>query len=150
MLRFTVPGAPQGKGRARIVRIAGYSRMATPEKTVAYEGLVALSAQQAMRAAGITELVTGPVRVEMFLSCPIPASWSKKKQAQAENHEIYPTVKPDADNVAKVVCDALNNVLWKDDTQVVDLRLRKRYGRTPGVSVHVYRPKQEKTEGDES
>ena len=51
MIAFTVPGAPQGKGRAKIVKIGGFSRMATPAKTVAYEGLVAHAAALAMALA---------------------------------------------------------------------------------------------------
>ena len=44
LLHFTVPGVPQGKGRARF----GNGRTYTPAKTVAYEGLIALAGQQAM------------------------------------------------------------------------------------------------------
>ena len=45
---FTVPGEPQGKGRARVGTIGGHARMFTPAKTVAYEGLIAHAAAQAM------------------------------------------------------------------------------------------------------
>ena len=38
-----------------------------------------------------------------------------------------PTKKPDADNIAKVVCDALNGVAYKDDTQIVSLHIKKSY-----------------------
>ncbi len=52
---FTVPGEPQGKGRAKIVKVGGFSRMATPQKTVAYEGLIAHAAHQAMAGAAPVE-----------------------------------------------------------------------------------------------
>ncbi|PQM05684.1 RusA family crossover junction endodeoxyribonuclease, partial [Pseudomonas aeruginosa] len=45
---FTVPGEPQGKGRPRIGRVGAHARMFTPAKTVAYEGLVAMAAQEAL------------------------------------------------------------------------------------------------------
>ena len=35
-------------------------------------------------------------------------------------------VRPDADNVAKLVLDALNGAAWEDDTQVVALSVVKR------------------------
>lgn len=35
-------------------------------------------------------------------------------------------VRPDADNVAKLVLDALNGAAWEDDTQVVSLSVVKR------------------------
>lgn len=133
-LRFTVPGEPQGKGRARVGTIAGKARMFTPAKTVAYEGIISLAAQEAMQGAGP---FTGPCMIEVFMHCPIRSSWSKKKQAQALAGEIYPTNKPDADNCLKAVCDALNGVAWKDDTQATDIYMRKRFSDKPRVDVIV-------------
>jgi len=135
MISFTVPGQPQGKGRAKIVKIGGFSRMATPAKTVAYEGLVAHAAQHAMNGRPLLE---GPVCVELQLLCQIPASWSRKKQAEAIGCAIFPTTKPDADNVAKAILDGCNGVLWRDDVQVVFLMLKKRYSAVPCVTVKVW------------
>jgi Holliday junction resolvase RusA-like endonuclease len=135
VVAFTIPGQPQGKGRAKIVRIGGYSRMATPAKTVAYEGLVSLAAGKAM---GGRDLMEGPVAVALELECQVPASWSKRKQQQALLGEIRPTSKPDADNTAKAILDGCNGVLWRDDAQVVELSVRKRYHHTPCVRVRVW------------
>jgi Holliday junction resolvase RusA-like endonuclease len=44
-------------------------------------------------------------------------------------------VKPDWDNVGKIVCDALNGVAWHDDAQIVDAHVEKRYGIEPMVCV---------------
>lgn len=132
MIAFVVPGAPQGKGRAKIVKIGGFSRMATPAKTVAYEGLVAHEAQQAMAGQA---LLDGPVRVVLDIGCQVPSSWSQKKQRQALAGELMPTTKPDVDNVVKAIFDGCNGVLWRDDVQVTDLVLRKRYSATPCVRV---------------
>lgn len=131
-LRFTVPGEPYGKGRPIASNRGGHFRMVTPPKTIAYEGLVAFNAASAMRGR---DAFLGPVMVEMYLFCAIRPSWSKKKQAQALAGEMYPTSKPDADNCLKAVCDALNGVAWKDDTQVTDVRMRKRFSETPRVEV---------------
>ena len=135
-ITFTVPGAPTGKGRPKIVKIGGFSRMATPQKTVAYEGLVAHAAQQAMAGAPLLE---GAAGVNIFIDAPIPASWSAKKQRMAMAGEVLPTTKPDADNVVKAIFDGLNGVLWRDDVLVVDLRVRKRYAAVPCVRVEVWR-----------
>lgn len=134
MIAFTVPGEPQGKGRGRIIRIGGRSAIKTPEKTVAYEGLIAHAAQQAM--AG-TPMLTCPCGVEVSITVGVPASWSQKKRAAALAGEVLPTKKPDADNVVKAVMDGINGVVWRDDVQAVDLSVRKRYGATPGVLVRV-------------
>lgn len=131
---FVVPGEPQGKGRPRVGRVGARVRMFTPTKTAAYEGLVAHAAQAAM--AGRV-LLHGACSIELDVVCTVPASWSNRRQADALHGLIRPTKKPDADNVLKAICDGLNGVVWVDDTQAVDVVLRKRYGPTPGVRVSV-------------
>jgi Holliday junction resolvase RusA-like endonuclease len=135
LIRFAVPGAPQGKGRPKVVKIGGFTRMATPEKTVAYEGLVAHAAQQVMAGA---QLLDCAVACNVFIDAPVPASWSDKKRRMALTGEVLPKTKPDADNVVKAIFDGLNGVLWRDDVLVVDLRVRKRYAGTPCVRVEVW------------
>ena len=134
MIEFHVPGPPVGKGRPRIGRVGAHARMFTPAKTVSYESTVALAAQQAMFNR---PLFDGAVGVTLAIDCPIPASWSQKKQADALHGRILPTTKPDIDNVEKAIFDALNGVVWRDDVQVVRVSKAKRYGATPGVRVWV-------------
>lgn len=131
---FVVPGAPQGKGRPKVVKIAGFTRMATPAKTVAYEGLVAHAAQTALAGR---PLFDGPLACSVEILCAVPASWSQKKQRQALAGEVMPTTKPDTDNVIKALFDGCNAVLWRDDVLVVDLHVRKRYSATPSLRVVV-------------
>jgi Holliday junction resolvase RusA-like endonuclease len=133
-VRFTVPGQPQGKGRPRVGQIAGHARMFTPQKTVAYEGFIALQAQIAMQHHALLE---GPVAVRIFIACQVPESKSKKWKADALAGLILPTTKPDKDNVIKAVFDALNGVVWKDDVQVCDLDSKKRYSTQPRVEVEI-------------
>ncbi|WP_043614247.1 RusA family crossover junction endodeoxyribonuclease [Chromobacterium violaceum] len=134
-ITFTVPGTPVGKGRPKVSTRGGkFARMYTPEKTASYEGLIALAAQAAM--AGRAPL-TGPADVSIVMVLPIPTSWSKKKQAAALAGQVFPTKKPDADNVVKALFDGMNGVVWVDDVQACDIAVRKRYGATPGVQVVV-------------
>ena len=142
MLTFVVPGQPQGKGRAKIGRVGNRARMFTPAKTVAYEGLIAHAAAQAMDGAA---LIDGAVMLHMHMHCQIPASWSAKKRSAALSGAVFPLTKPDADNVLKALCDGLNGVAWRDDVQVVDCHLRKRYSDTPRlvVSVEPMQPRHE-------
>jgi Holliday junction resolvase RusA-like endonuclease len=133
-IEFTVPGQPVGKGRARIGRAGKHARMFTPEKTVSYESLVAMFAHQAMNGAALFECA---VAVVMEVELSIPVSWSNKKKQQAVSGEIKPTTKPDADNVIKAVFDALNGVVWRDDSQVTGLLMAKSYSEAPCVNVLV-------------
>lgn len=131
---FTVPGEPQGKGRPRACIHAGKVATYTPQKTASYEGLVAVLAQSAM--AGRTPF-GGACAVDLQILVSVPASWSKKKRAVALTGGLYPTKKPDVDNVVKAVCDGMNGIVWHDDVQAVDVVTSKRYAETPGVRVHV-------------
>lgn len=130
MIRFTVPGPPQGKGRPRFSTFGGRARAFTPTKTVAYEGLIALAAQDVMAGAPPLD---GPVKVTAFATFAVPQSWSKKRKAEASYH----TGKPDADNIAKAIGDGLNGVVWRDDSQIAVCTVFKSYGPVPGLTVEV-------------
>lgn len=131
-IAFNVPGVPIGKGRARVSTIGGRARMYTPAKTVSYEALVSHEAGVAMAGQ---PLILGSVWAWLEISVPIPASWSKKKQRAALAGKVKPTGKPDIDNTCKVIFDGINQVVWKDDSQVVSLTAIKRYAEVPGVRV---------------
>lgn len=111
---FSVPFV-RGKGRARVARATKH--MYTPSATV--EAMERM--QVAWRTvAGDAYAPTGrPVRVDITCSRPLPKSRPRKVDSEPD------IVKPDVDNVAKLVLDALNGLAWKDDAQVMSLRVRK-------------------------
>ena len=43
------------------------------------------------------------------------------------NGDILPTKKPDADNILKIIADALNGIAYADDKQVVTAEVQKLY-----------------------
>ena len=70
----------------------------------------------------------------------INKSMPKKQKVLIENNELFPTVKPDADNVSKIILDALNGVAYYDNNQVTDLAIYKQYATTDekvGVVVNI-------------
>ncbi|MES2973385.1 MAG: RusA family crossover junction endodeoxyribonuclease [Pseudomonadota bacterium] len=135
MITFTIPGAPYGKGRPIVGRtFGGHVRLRTPEKTVAYEGLIAHEARIAMAGRPLLDCA---VSVHLAIRCAVPASWSKRKQAEALAGRIIPTIKPDADNVIKAVCDGCNGVVWRDDVLAADGGWSRRYAAVPGVTVTI-------------
>lgn len=133
LVRFEVPGKPQAKQRVRSTRSGVHY---TPEKTVAYEGLVAYAGQQAMAVDGFGP-VLGPLSVIMQIRMPVPKSWSNKKRFAALDGRLLPTSKPDLDNLGKIM-DGLNMVVWGDDSQIVELKLSKVYSVSPGMTISVY------------
>ena len=131
---FIVPGTPVGKGRPRFARQGAFVRTFTPEKTASYENLVKVKAEEAMHGRQIFD---GAVSVEISLYLTPPSSWSQKRQREALACEIYPTTKPDWDNCGKCICDAINEIVFRDDKQVVDARVIKRYGKNASAVVTV-------------
>ena len=80
---------------------------------------------------------TGTIRVDIAAIYPVPHSWSKRKQEEAIDNRILPMVKPDWDNIGKIVCDALNGIAYKDDAAITDATVCKRYGTRPCVAVRL-------------
>lgn len=134
-ITFTVPGSPQGKMRPRVVKRGNFVQTYTPDKTVSYENLVKLMYGQ--EAKGRVFDREKSLRVLIVALYDIPQSTSKKRAELMRIGEIRPTKKPDLDNVAKIICDALNGVAYHDDAQVVDLKVVKYYSDTPCVTVTI-------------
>lgn len=135
-VRFTVPGQPKGKARARTVRRGGGKSFSyTPEGTVLYENLIKTCYLQ---DAGHVLFNDGqPLAVDIIAFYEVPKSYSKKKKQEMLDGQLYPTKKPDIDNIAKCVLDALNKLAYRDDTQVVRLHMEKHYAEIPRVEVEI-------------
>lgn len=131
---LTIPGELRGKGRPRFV--PGRLKPVTDTKTRTEEEWVrahALSAKGRLHGPLI-----GALALHIDLALAVPPSWTKRERAEALAGLKLPTVRPDADNVLKLVSDALNGVLWKDDTQIADLRVLRRYVETPQATIAVW------------
>jgi len=127
---FTIPGAIGGKGRGRATVRGGHAVVYTPEKTRSQEAMVRHFASEQMRGR---ELLQGPLRLRVELWKLIPKSWSKAKREAA----IYVTGKPDIDNQAKLIADAMNTVVYADDSQIAEVFFVRRYGANARVEVAV-------------
>ena len=138
MITLTILGKPFGKQRPKFSRRGGFVKTYTPKETISYENYVKTVAMETMsknKFDGWFE--KEPLKVKVVAYYEIPSSWSKKKTLQALNKEILPTVKPDVDNCVKALFDALNEVLWQDDTQVVELSITKFYSDRPRVIMEI-------------
>ena len=131
-INITVPGEPVPQGRPKFTT-KPFVRAYDPPESAAYKKLVARYAMQHKPG----QLLDGPLEVKILIFKPILKSFSKKKVAQAEALLLRPITKPDADNYAKGPMDALKDIIWKDDGQVVDLVARKFYSSNPRIEITV-------------
>jgi Holliday junction resolvase RusA-like endonuclease len=133
MIQFTVYGEPVAQGRPRATNVNGHIRMYDPKKSRDFKEYVKLAASEHRPE----KLFEGPISLVIKVYKPTLKSFSKKKKAAAEAGQLRPTSKPDVDNYAKSIKDALKNVIWKDDSQVVDLHISKWYSETPRVEITI-------------
>lgn len=134
ILTFSVHATVQGKGRAK----PNYRqrRVHTPAATVRYEKAVAAEATDVMSRKGIARFV-GAVQMDIIIRLTPPTATSKAKRAVMLAGDLRPTRKPDLDNVAKAVGDALNGVAFADDVQIAVLHVERIYAPSEGLDVQI-------------
>ena len=126
MLVITIPGEPKGKGRPRLGKGFAY----TPKDTVNYENWVKTCF---LNQEG--KMLEGELKAEIICYYSIPKSASKNKAEQMRKGIVRPIKRPDIDNIAKIILDSLNGMAYKDDSQVVELNIKKLYGEQPLVKL---------------
>lgn len=111
VFRFTYHGKVLGQARPRFARGHAYD---TPQCS-AYKRLL----REIYKAQG-GPAFDGAVSVTIDIARALPAGLVKKGMTSQID-----TLRPDVDNLAKPVLDALNGLAYKDDSQVVSLTIRK-------------------------
>ena len=119
---FEIKAKAVGKERPRYSAIT--KKMYTPTKTSTFEATVRYAFLNKYNIN--TELSKNPFRARILAFFEPPKSISKKKKSEL----IYTpyTKKPDVDNIVKSILDSLNGIAYKDDNQVIELIILKRYG----------------------
>lgn len=133
MVKFTIPGDPIPQGRPRAGKNRGKIVMYDPRESKEYKRYVSLIARQ--HAPKV--LLEGALSMRMKIYRNIPKSTTKKDRALISEGIKRPITKPDNTNYAKGIEDALNGIIYKDDSQIVDLQIQKYYSDDPRVEVRV-------------
>ncbi|QDP52976.1 MAG: hypothetical protein Unbinned4118contig1001_10 [Prokaryotic dsDNA virus sp.] len=114
--KFTVPGDPIPKARARSFRTATGIAHYTPQRTKQYERDIQTLAAQYARNKPPPKT---PIRLTVIAIFKRPKYLQKKSSPVG----LVPhCVRPDLDNVLKAVKDSLNGILYEDDGQVCSIR----------------------------
>lgn len=130
MITFTVPGipAPQGSMRAFMRKGARFPVVTSDNRNLKpWRQSVAFAAALETPVNG--GLWQGPVSIGVVFYLPRPKSLPKRVE--------YPTKKPDCDKLVRGILDALTGILWRDDSQVVEMAARKLYGDPPRAEITV-------------
>jgi Holliday junction resolvase RusA-like endonuclease len=128
MISFQIPGEPVPFARAG----SNKSRRFTPPKQSDFMAVVRLYASRAMAGQ---EPFDGPLALRVRAVYLVPASWPQKRKDAAR----WKSSKPDADNIVKILKDAMNTIVFYDDAQVASLQVQKIYGPVAGVTISISR-----------
>ena len=120
-----------GKARPKFIRATG--RTYTPKTTMEYEEKIRAAYLEKYGKDECPEGAAYSVVIRAYF--PIPKSDRKATRIKKEQNIIRPIIKPDLDNVGKVVLDGLNGVAFKDDKQVVSLKVYKFYADEPYIHI---------------
>ena len=133
-IMFTVYGHPVAKGRPRFSTRGKFPVAYTPEKTKTYENEVGMMAKAAM---GASEVLEGALEACIYVTFPVPTSYSKKRtEACLSNFEKH-TKRPDLDNVIKSVIDGMDKIVFDNDSQITSIYATKVYGTVAKVEILV-------------
>jgi Holliday junction resolvase RusA-like endonuclease len=133
-IMFTIYGIPIAKGRPRFSTRGKFPVAYTPEKTKNYESEVGMMAKAAM---GASELLEGALEAFIYVTFPVPASYSKKRTEACLSDSEKHTKKPDLDNICKILFDGMNGIVFKDDSQITSIHATKVYGEVAKVELIV-------------
>lgn len=120
---FKIKGEPIPKGRPRFVVRGNFVQTYTPSKTKEAERAIIDQLKEQYKKKPLD----GPCMVKITFAFGVPKSYSKKKRDQIEAENFVHYHKPDADNVGKLVLDAMNKIVFEDDCQISTLAIQKTY-----------------------
>lgn len=132
---FEIPGKVKAKQSFKIGR-NGFKY--TPTEIKEYANWVRICFKEAYPKHLPSVFYNQQLNVVINAFFSIPKSFSKTKRQQALEAYIRPTIKPDCDNIAKNINDALNGIAYPDDKQIIRLEVNKHYGEAEKVEVIIY------------
>jgi len=132
-IEFKVIGTPKPQARPRFFRNkAGYMGTFSPKTD--WFNLVYHEALKVKQDRLKENKLEGALKVKLWFAMPIPKSATKKQRSSM----FYLTKKPDIDNLAKAILDAINYTnLWQDDSQIAVLETTKIYSESPHCHITI-------------
>jgi crossover junction endodeoxyribonuclease RusA len=129
-IEFFTQGTPKGQPRPKAFSRGGHAGVYDPGTANEWKLLIRHEAQKNAPESKFS----GPVRVTIHFYLPRPKAHFLKSGLRGDA-PVWVEKKPDADNLAKAVMDALTDLgsYWADDSQVTQLHVTKRYASTPGA-----------------
>ena len=125
-IETTIYVEPTAKARPRSAIIAGRVHTYTPKKTRNAQMMIqAMIRSQVMELGSFEEGV--PLRLEVTFYRIRPKHLPKRV--------TMPVSRPDYDNYAKLLTDALEKFVYRNDSQITTAVIKKRFGSPPRIEL---------------
>ena len=150
-LKIKVDGEPMGKQRPKFSAAHKFVKTYTPKETIHYESKVVFEYKCALENMKLpketiffghgeeiwaTIVAYFPITKDHYRYHKRTDTIDLNKEGQEMlEGKIKPTKKPDCDNIAKIMLDALNGIAFPDDSQVIGLLVMKCYSDHPRVEL---------------
>jgi len=121
---YTLPGDPIPLSRIRI----GRRRCWDSQKELKLIASITVKSQHGERPKYV-----GPLRLDMTFFFPIPKTLIRQIKPGTPH-----TVKPDLDNLVKMICDLCESILFASDCRIAEINCRKIYDTTPRSEFFVH------------
>ena len=131
MFQFVVHGDPIPQKQTRFTTVGGFPRTYDPSKKDKER------IQWQIRPFAPEKPLDGPVELTIVFFLPIPKHVSKSLRLQMINRVILPDKKPDEDNLAYLITNALKEIVYDDDKRVCAKHVYKFYGSDPKTVIRV-------------
>lgn len=127
MITLIIPGKIVPQLRPRFATHGKFIQTYDPKPCREYKKLVRLLANQTVAKQKGFKPYERAIEVVIWFFLDIPKSYSDADRVAAATGKIRPTSRPDLDNLAKGIMDAVKGVLWKDDSLIVTMHIKKFY-----------------------
>ena len=135
VVSFFAAGNPKGQPRPRAFARDGHTRVYDPGTAEGWKGQIAEAARQGHL---LLKPMEGPLKLSLLFTMPRTGTHYRSNGQVKDRAPLYHMVKPDCDNLAKAVMDALTILkFWRDDNQVAEMEILKLYGDVPGCRITI-------------
>lgn len=134
-VRIVIDGFPVPAARPRFARVGNFVKTYNPAHVTKYRERIQAQASEQMKGRSPLD---GPLTMNVLCVMPIPASGMRKAELSLAAREQLPHAKkPDCSNLLKNFEDALNGIVYVDDSRLTEVHVRKVYGPKPRVEIAV-------------
>lgn len=137
MFELRICGDPVSKCSPNTNNLTGDHSWYTAMDVEAYEKSIRKRTEEKMRCSDIARMKSA-VKMCICIFQQIPDYLPEDIRLNMADGTVRPCIRPDADEIARVVMDALNGTVYADDSQICSLTVNKWYVRSdPGLNIYV-------------